>query len=387
MVPLVTFVVPCYNYGRFLSECINSILMQSYCDFEVLILDNCSTDNTAEIATSIRDPRVKYLRNEVNIGHVRNFNKGVSMARGKYVWLLAADDYLCSSKALQRFVELMERNSDLGLVFCRSFEVRGTTELGLAWWTDCGDRDRIWRGSSFLRRLVQSDCVVMSSALMRKDSCAQAGALCPDLPHACDWYLCLRIALRNSVAYFADAMVASRTHQESVTALLNQAEVPLCTLDELNVLWRVAREAEEVGLGAMRSACNTSIAGRSARALRPRKPGARPGLSKQDLEALVRANARDASDQDDIWARIYTILGDEQYWDGEPVEAARSYRKALTLRPWNIKIRAKVALLATGKFGTGMREVYASLAVVTKFKKHPRRPGANQAEPEAAQAK
>ena len=84
MDPIVSFVVPCYRLAHLLPECISSILAQTYQDFEILIMDNCSPDNTPEVARSFDDPRVKHIRNEVNLGHLRNFNKGIATSRGKY---------------------------------------------------------------------------------------------------------------------------------------------------------------------------------------------------------------------------------------------------------------------------------------------------------------
>ena len=80
MNPLVSFVVPCYKLAHLMPQCVNSILRQSYENYEILIMDNCSPDNTPEVAASFGDPRVKLVRNETNLGHVRNFNKGITLA-------------------------------------------------------------------------------------------------------------------------------------------------------------------------------------------------------------------------------------------------------------------------------------------------------------------
>src|SRR4051794_32850375 len=100
MQPKVSFVVPCYKLAHYLNECVNSILMQTYENFEVLIMDDCSPDNTPEVARSFEDPRVTYIRNEPNLGHLRNYNKGITLAQGEYIWLISADDYLRCSDAL-----------------------------------------------------------------------------------------------------------------------------------------------------------------------------------------------------------------------------------------------------------------------------------------------
>src|SRR5216684_5652724 len=97
MNPKVSFVIPCYKLAHLLPECVNSILSQTYQDFEVLIMDDCSPDHTPEVARSFRDARVKHIRNEPNLGHLKNYNKGIELARGQYVWLISADDCLRTS--------------------------------------------------------------------------------------------------------------------------------------------------------------------------------------------------------------------------------------------------------------------------------------------------
>jgi len=122
--PLVSFVVPCYEMAHLLPECIKSILAQTYQDFEILIMDNCSPDSTPEVAGSFNDARVRHIRNETNIGHLRNFNKGITLSRGKYVWLVSADDLLRSPRVLGHYVDLMERSPKVGYAFCRAIELR-----------------------------------------------------------------------------------------------------------------------------------------------------------------------------------------------------------------------------------------------------------------------
>lgn len=81
--PTASFVIPCYNLGHLLAECVDSILSQTYQDFEILIMDDCSPDNAAEVAATFADPRVRYFRNECNLGHLRNYNKGIALAAGR----------------------------------------------------------------------------------------------------------------------------------------------------------------------------------------------------------------------------------------------------------------------------------------------------------------
>ena len=93
--PTVSVIVPNYNYKQFLASRIDTILNQTYRDFELILLDDCSTDNSREILESYRDnPHVSHIVfNEKNTGSpFRQWMKGIELARGKYVWIAEADD-------------------------------------------------------------------------------------------------------------------------------------------------------------------------------------------------------------------------------------------------------------------------------------------------------
>src|SRR5262245_21301848 len=116
--PKVSFVVPCYKLAHLLQECVTSILEQTCEDFEILVMDDCSPDSTPDVAMSFTDSRISYVRNEANLGNIRNYNKGIQMARGKYIWLISADDRLKQSQALERYVTLLDAHPEIGYVFC-----------------------------------------------------------------------------------------------------------------------------------------------------------------------------------------------------------------------------------------------------------------------------
>ncbi|HEV2522846.1 MAG TPA: glycosyltransferase, partial [Candidatus Acidoferrales bacterium] len=301
-------------------------------------------------------------RNETNLGHVRNFNKGITMASGKYVWLVSADDWLRSRDVLKRYVEVMERNPEVGYVFCRGVEVRGKDESGLARGTDCGEKDRIWDGRSFLMRLIQGNCVALSAAMIRKECYDKYGLFSLEMPHANDWYLFCVLALHYRVAYLTEPMVSVRLHEQSLTTAFNQSGKHICSIDELTVLWRVARLAELAGVTSHRRAFNACIVTMAARAstFGPRR-GARPGLSETDFEALLRQYVKDSKDEEDIRARIHIVVGDDKFWYGEYENAAEAYLVALKLRPWWIRSWVKYLLLRTGSFGIYIRRFIFSL--------------------------
>ena len=99
-------------------RCIRSLLAQDYRDFEVLVMDDASTDATPEVARSFDDPRVRHVRNPTNLGHLRNFDRGLELARGRCRWLISADDHLRHPGALGRYVRLIETHPRVGYVVC-----------------------------------------------------------------------------------------------------------------------------------------------------------------------------------------------------------------------------------------------------------------------------
>lgn len=117
--PRVSIGLPVYNGERFLSEAINSLLAQTFKNFEIIICDNASTDRSEEICQSFvrQDERIRYYRNPQNLGATANFNRTVELASGEYFkW--AADDDICAPDLLQRCVEVLDKDSSV--VLCQS---------------------------------------------------------------------------------------------------------------------------------------------------------------------------------------------------------------------------------------------------------------------------
>jgi len=90
--PMISVVMPVYNGKKYLNEAIDSILNQSYTDFEFIILNDGSTDQTEDIILSYDDPRIVYVKNEENLQIVKTLNKGIALAKGKYIARMDADD-------------------------------------------------------------------------------------------------------------------------------------------------------------------------------------------------------------------------------------------------------------------------------------------------------
>src|SRR5262245_39799357 len=117
MPPTVSFMVPCFNYGRYLGDCLNSIFAQEeYSDFEVIIIDDGSTDNTQEVLRSFVDSRLHIITHDTNRGHVLTINEGLSRAQGKFIARIDPDDRYRScflAEVLPQFCQYPE----VGLVY------------------------------------------------------------------------------------------------------------------------------------------------------------------------------------------------------------------------------------------------------------------------------
>src|ERR1035438_411071 len=120
----VSVVIPNYNHSRFLPRRIDSVLKQSFRDFELVLLDDCSTDDSRSILSKYADDsRVRIEFNEVNSGSpFKQWNKGVRLAQGEYVWIAESDDY-ADERLMERLVEVLDADPQVVFVNCRSLRV------------------------------------------------------------------------------------------------------------------------------------------------------------------------------------------------------------------------------------------------------------------------
>lgn len=116
-VAVVSVCIPTFNYARFLPDAIGSVLSQTFDDFELLVVDNCSTDGTGGLVEDFarREPRLRYYKNASNLGLGANFNRAMELANGEYVKILCADDWL-APRALEKSVAALVRHPEAAMV-------------------------------------------------------------------------------------------------------------------------------------------------------------------------------------------------------------------------------------------------------------------------------
>lgn len=112
--PKVTFLLPAYNAESYISETLDSLLNQDYKDYDILVIDDGSTDNTYEVISHFNSNKIKLIRNESNLGLIKTLNKGLSLIQSKYIARIDSDD-LCMTNRLDRQVSYMDSNSNCGV--------------------------------------------------------------------------------------------------------------------------------------------------------------------------------------------------------------------------------------------------------------------------------
>lgn len=114
---LVSVILPAYNAGPYITDAVKSILEQTFTNFELIIVNDCSTDNTEQEILKFNDPRIRYYKNEQNLGLILTLNKLIALAQGKYLARMDADDISINTR-LEKQVNFLEQNPDIGIVSC-----------------------------------------------------------------------------------------------------------------------------------------------------------------------------------------------------------------------------------------------------------------------------
>ena len=224
----VSIIVPTYNSELFIENCVRSAMAQSYSDIEIVVVDNCSTDNTISICERLRqeDDRILIFQNSANLGPVRNWQKGVGHSTGLYAKILFSDDMLGETCIEDMLTVFDETNSDqIGFVYSAAL-VGPNVETATKFFSD--GRDEIFRSEVFVNQLVygnapKSPCAILlrRSDLLRslnwahdqkdKDSLLGNGAG-PDV-----MIMLLQVLSYKKVAVLDRALVFFRAHDGSLT--------------------------------------------------------------------------------------------------------------------------------------------------------------------------
>jgi GT2 family glycosyltransferase len=226
----VDVVVPCYKYGCYLRQCVESILSQTGVEVRVFIIDDASPDDSAVVAAELArmDSRIKFLRHEINEGHIATYNEGIDWVSADYMLLISADDYLLPG-ALSRATSLMDQHPEVSFVFGRALTLYpdGVTEsflTGIAKYDD--GNSCLVPSQEFIEVSAYANRVPTPTAVVRTSILKQVGGYRPELPHAGDMEMWLRLAARGPVGIIGECQAVYRRHNANMSLAYSRTFLP-----------------------------------------------------------------------------------------------------------------------------------------------------------------
>ena len=223
MSPTVSVIIPNYNHAPYLKERIDSVLNQTYQDFEVIILDDCSPDNSVEVIEQYRsNPHVSHIL--INEQNTRNtfiqWERGISMAKGRYIWIAESDD-VAELQLLETLIGQLEQHPDASVAFCHSRLIDADGAL----LSEQNTKNPAQPGQitidgscTFLRHLLIFNYIYNASmAVFRRDVYDRANPDYKQFRYCGDWHFWASVCAAGRVIEVYDMLSRFRQHQRKVT--------------------------------------------------------------------------------------------------------------------------------------------------------------------------
>lgn len=238
--PRVSICIPTYNRAGMVGMAIESALSQSYSNIEILVIDNASEDNIESVVAAYNDFRLKFFRNERNLGLFGNFNRCVELARGKYIHILHSDDFLAPGFT-QACIECMESNPHVAMTFSALEVINQGSKKRI----DVLGENKIFIAPEGFRQILMTrNLVHCPTVIVRRDVYDTVGKFACEYPYAADFYQWLKISRAYDIAYISDATLFYRQgeHSESFRQLFKSS---LGYIDILAIFIRMSDECGE----------------------------------------------------------------------------------------------------------------------------------------------
>ncbi|MDD5580549.1 MAG: glycosyltransferase family 2 protein [Methylobacter sp.] len=214
----VDIIVPCYRYGHYLKDCVASVLLQANVNVRILIIDDASPDNTAEVAANLvkEDSRVVFRRHKVNQGHIATYNEGIEWASADYLLLLSADDYLLPG-ALSRATNLMDNHPEVGFTFGKAITYNDGDILDLTSIRMDVEKWHVFKGLDFIKLSGANNIVPAPTPVVRTELQKKLGGYRVELPHSADMEMWLRFAAHGHVGKTEAYQAVYRRHSNNMS--------------------------------------------------------------------------------------------------------------------------------------------------------------------------
>lgn len=226
---MVSIVVPNYNHSIYLEDRINSILSQTYTNFELILLDDCSSDNSVEILNKYRlHPKVSHfiVNNENSGSNYKQWNKGVNLSQGDLIWIAESDD-TCDSCFLEKLVQVfIDKNVVLAYSQSNRMDYKGEIVGDWHFQTDMLDKPLFETefkidGRDFIEKFLIHKNVIpnASGVVFRKSAFELVKGSREDIKYCADWFLWLQILIANGTIFYTNQKLNNfRFHEKSVIA-------------------------------------------------------------------------------------------------------------------------------------------------------------------------
>lgn len=228
MAPRVSVLLPVYNASRFLREAVDSILRQTYRDFELLAIDDGSTDQSLATLESYRDPRLRILRNDRNRGLIYSLNRGLAEARGVYVARMDADD-ISQPTRLEQQAAFLDSHPKVAVVGSNVEDMDEAGRTVSVSHIPCSNEE-------IQHKLLRRCCMNHPSVMFRRQQVVDLGGYREAHALTEDYDLWLRVSERHELANLSDRLLRYRIHA-SQTCFRNQTKqyemTQRCRLDAL----------------------------------------------------------------------------------------------------------------------------------------------------------
>ena len=212
--PHVTVVMAAFNAGRFLTEGIVSVLTQTYHDFELIVVDDASTDETSLVLQKFDDPRLRIIRHERNLGAASSRNEALLAARGELIAIMDADD-VCAPTRLEKQVKFLDDNPTIGLVGCGVYEIIDETGRLLCTSSLPNENDAIQQA------IMEWWCFLHSSIMFRKSLYERVGGYRAVFEPAEDQDFVLRVLEHTRAHNLCERLVRYRLNSKGLSVLGN----------------------------------------------------------------------------------------------------------------------------------------------------------------------
>jgi glycosyltransferase involved in cell wall biosynthesis len=203
MNPLVSVILPTYNRADFLGRSVRSVLNQTFSDFELIIVDDASTDHSKEVIDAFNDQRLIYLEHEQNRGGSAARNTGIKAAGGKFIAFQDSDDEWLPEKLEKQIRILADSPPEVGAVYTGFWRFQGGDKEYIP-----GPAHRVKEGQIH-RELLKANFITTQAAVVKKECFQKAGMFDETLPRLQDWELFLRISKYYEFLYIPEPLVHS----------------------------------------------------------------------------------------------------------------------------------------------------------------------------------